>query len=176
MKKALGLLVIVTLFMSVAVVGTAMAGKNGQAGKSNIAHMYLYEKNPSDWSIVEDGAWGKMQYRLECPTFRFVFNGFYLEPNTEYSLIYYADPWPGNNPGAFIDSGISDEGGNITLKGSVDLGMDLPDPDDDNYPNGAKIWLVLSSDYDASAHKMIAWHPTEYLFEYPLITYDDTNA
>jgi hypothetical protein len=51
--------------------------------------------------------------------------------------------------------------------------MDLPHPTDHNYPGGAKIWLVLASDYDGS--KMVAWNPEAYLFEHNLITYDDTD-
>lgn len=65
--------------------------------------------------------------------------------------------------------------------------MNLPDLADANYPpgqdtvpdsgdEGAKIWLVLSSDYDAVNSKMIAWNPTEYLYEYDLMTYDDTDV
>ncbi len=54
--------------------------------------------------------------------------------------------------------------------------MDLPDPKDANYPDGAKIWLVLSEDYDAAEKKMTVWNPAEYLFEYELITYDDTDV
>ena len=49
--------------------------------------------------------------------------------------------------------------------------MDLPDSDDANYPDGAKIWLVLSDDYDGTNTKMTAWNPTEYLFENNLITF-----
>ena len=147
----------------------------GQAGKSNIAHLYLYEKDPSTWEIVGDGAWGKMKYNLAGSTFDFVFNGHSLEPTTGYTLIYYADPWPGNNPGAFIAGGTTNDEGDIHLMGSVDLKMNLPDPGDANYLAGAKIWLILSSDYDAGALKMTAWHPTEYLFEHNLITFDDTD-
>ena len=174
MKKAIGLLVIATVFMSVAIAGTAMAAK-GPHGKSNQANLYLYEKNPSDWSVIDGGAWGKMKHELTGPTFVFDFNGHGLERNTEYSLIYYGDPWPGNHPGALISSGTSNGGGNIHLAGSVDLEMDLPDPADANYylhPKGAKIWLVLSSDYNASTNSMTAWKPTEYLFENNLITYE----
>jgi hypothetical protein len=152
---------------------------NGQAGKSNIAHLYLVEKNPSDWMIVPDGAWGKMKYNLAGPTFDFVFNGHGLEPDTSYTLIYYADPWPGNNPGAYIASGTSDNDGNIHLAGSVDLGTDIPNPSDGNYPLGGKIWLVLSNDYNsgnAQTGPMTGWNPTEYLFEYDLIKYDDTDV
>jgi len=174
--KTIAFLVIAAVVVSTAVVGIAMAAKDEQAGKSNVAHLYLYEKDPSDWSIVEDGAWGKMKYNLAGPTFDFVFNGHELEPNTDYNLIYYADAWPGNNPGAIIASGTSNNGGNINLAGSPDLGMDLPDSDDANYPDGAKIWLVLSDDYDGTNTKMTAWNPTEYLFENNLITYDDTDV
>lgn len=150
----------------------ALEGRNGPAGKSNVAQLYLYEKD-SAWSIVEGGAWGKITYNLSGPEFAFVFNGHGLEANTNYSLIYYADPWPGTPPGALIASGTTNRGGQINLVGSVDLGMDLPDAADGNYPDGAKIWLVLSSDYQAP--KMIKWNPAEYLFENNLITYDDTD-
>ena len=105
-----------------------------------------------------------------------MFNGHGLALNTTYSLIYYADPWPGNNPGTLIASGMSNGVGNIHLGGTVALGIDLPDLADANYPNGAKIWLLLSDDYDADRCRMIAWNPSQYLFEYDLITYDDTEV
>ena len=175
------------------------SGKSGQAGKSNIAHLYLYQKDAEgDWSVVDGGAWGKMKYNLNGSTFDFVFNGHRLEPDTGYSLIYYADPWPGVNggAGALIASGTADEDGNIHLEGPVDLDMDLPHPDDANYESpggdpgtpgeppepfpfgGAKIWLVFSDDYnngDPSTGPMTDWRPEEYLFEAQLITYDDTD-
>lgn len=172
MKRLAILMAVAALFLWAS---PALAGKSGPAGKSNVAHLYLYEKNPSDWSIVDGGAWGKMAYNLAGPTFDYVFNGHGLAPNTEYSLIYYADSWPGNNPGALVASGVSNDGGNIHLSGSPDLNMDLPGAADANYPGGAKIWLVLSSDYDAGLTKMTGWNPAEYLFEYDLITYDDTD-
>lgn len=103
-----------------------------------------------------------------------MFNGHRLQPDTAYSLIYYADPWPGNNPGAVVASGVSSADGNMHLSGSTDLGTDLPDAADAN-DLGAKIWLVLSSDYNASLTKMVGWQPTEYLFEHNLIQYDDTD-
>ena len=154
----------------------AFAGKHGSKGKSNVGHLYLYEKDPADWSIVDGGAWGKMKYNLAGSEFKFVFNGHGLESNTGYSLIYYADPWPGDNPGALIASGTSNDDGDIHLMGNIDLGIDLPDPADANHPDGAKIWLVLSDDYNADETKMVGWDPTEYLFEHNLITFDDTDA
>ena len=161
--------------MACAMAAAVFAGKDGPKGKSNVAHLYLYEKDPSDWSIVDGGAWGKMKYNLSGPEFDFVFNGHELESNTDYSLIYYADPWPGDNPGALIASGTTNDEGNIHLSDSVELGMDLPDSADANYPDGAKIWLVLSSDVDCDAQEMSGWNPTEYLFENELINFKDTD-
>src|SRR5512138_1265911 len=113
-------------------------GKNGVAGKSKTAFLYLYQKDPATWQIVSKGAWGKLQYKTTGPTFNFVFNGKKLAKSTEYCLIYYADfpdrtvQWGGNNPGALIAKGKTNKAGNLSLKGSVDLGMDLPAAQDAN--------------------------------------------
>ncbi len=155
-------------------------GPSGPAGKSKTGHLYLYEKDPSDWSIVLDGAWGKMNYPLQGPTFKFVFNGHDLEAETAYTLIYYPDPWPGTGL-ICLGSATSNGGGNVHIMGSPDTG-DLPIPEDFNNPansnhddciagstciEGAKIWLVLSSDVDcvSTPTAMIGWNPTQYLFE-----------
>jgi hypothetical protein len=169
-------------------------GRIGQAGKSDVAFVELWEKDPETWEIVEDGAWGKLKYDIRGPTFDFHYNGHGLELDTDYSLIYYADPWPGDNPGALIAIGTTNHGGNLHLKGSIDLGMSLPHPDDANYEDpggdpgtpgepqqpfpfgGAKIWLVLSSDYDHVEERMVNWNPGEYLFEHALMTYEDTDG
>ncbi len=167
-------------------------GEDGE-GEGNEGELYLYEKDPDgadnitdnddDWSIVEDGAWGLLKYNLSGDTFDFEFEGEGLDLETEYSLIYYADPWPGDNPGALIDSDDSEDDGTIKLEGSINLDTDLPNPDDENYdhevngqaPPGAKIWLVLTDDYDDTEMEMVNWNPTEYLFEANTITYDDTD-
>ena len=180
MKKALTFLVCFMLVATTAVVmaGKDQPGKTGQAGKSNIAHLSLVEKDPTSWEIVEDGAWGKMTYTFSGPSFDFVFNGHSLEPGSEYTLIYYPDPWPGTGL-ICLGSGVVDEEGNVHIAASVDTG-DLPFETDANYPDGAKIWLVLSGDVycndDNDETKMIGWNPTEYLFEYDLITFDDTDV
>ena len=195
MKKLVFLAVACAVLASLVVAPAVIAaGKSGAAGKeSNVGHLYLYEKDPESWEIVPGGAWGKLKYNLSGDEFEYLFNGHGLDPGVSYSLIYYADPWPGDNPGALIAIGTANRGGNIHLRGSVDLEMSLPHPDDANYEEeggdpgtpgapptpfpfgGAKIWLVLSDDYNAETNAMTAWNPSEYLFEAELMTYTDTN-
>lgn len=175
MKKAL---VIAVCLMFIATAAMAMAGKTAPAGNSNIGHLYLYEKDPATWEIVDDGAWGKMKYNLAGPEFSFVFNGHGLEPGVDYTLIYYPDVEIGNpypREGVIcLGSGVANNGGNVNIAASVDTG-DLPSATDAN--DGAKIWLVLSADVDCDAGQMgPAWNPTDYLFEYNLITFDDTDV
>ncbi|MFC1846535.1 hypothetical protein ACFLYS_00540 [Chloroflexota bacterium] len=85
-----------------------------------------------------------------------------------YSLIYYASSEVGPKdvysdiPSALIAEGTSDREGTIHLKGSINLGMDLPHQYDANYEyfeccakygdgHGAKIWLVPSECYDSTS-------------------------
>lgn len=157
----------------VALVVPVMAGKNGPAGKSNTGHLYLYEKDPDTWEIVDGGAWGKMTYNLSGPRFKFVFNGHDLVPGEDYTLIYYPDPWPGNGLICLGESRANDEG-NVHIRESVDTG-DLPADYDIAPLGGAKIWLVLSDDVDDVNEKMVGWNPTEYLFEFDVITFVDTD-
>jgi hypothetical protein len=115
-----------------------------------------------------------MRYNLSGSTFDFVFNGHSLAIGQDYTLIYYPDPWPGKGL-ICLGSGTVNEDGNVHIKGSVDTG-DLPIDADEN--DGAKIWLVLSSDVDCGElelYEMVAWTLTAYLFEYDLITFDDTD-
>ena len=159
MKKYL-ILVLIVILIGALTVGV-LAGKTGQAGKSNTAHLYLHEKTGvPDWDIVEDGAWGKMKYNLSGPEFDFVFNGHGLEPGEDYTLIYYPDPWPGNGL-ICLGNDTADDEGNVHIADSVDTG-DL---------TCAKIWLVLSNDVNCDV-QMTGWTPAEYLFEYDVITFD----
>jgi len=140
---------------------------------SNALHLYLYEKDAS-WNVVGGGAWGKMDYYPEGTTFKFVFNGHELEPGTNYSLIYYPDPWPGRKLICLGEGIAADNDGNVNVLGDPDTG-DLPAEFDDNYPYGAKFWLVLADDVDCVGKLMTGWHPVEYLFEENLIIFNDTN-
>jgi len=172
MKKVMIFTIVVSLLVSLAAVPIVMAkGDNPANDKPNT--LYLYEKdedgpddisgNDDDWSIVWDGAWGKMSFKLDDTTLDFVFNGHKLEKNTDYTLISYNDPWPGSP--VCLASGTSNGGGNINLAGSVDLGKS----------EGIKIWLVLSSDVDCKSDPtaMTAWNSSEYLLEHNLIPNPD---
>ena len=138
--------------------------------------LVLENKNPSDWSIINDGRYAVLNFIPSGPKFVYDLKGYSLESSTQYSLIYYADPWEGNHPGALIGNGSSDGSGQLSLSGSIDLGMDLPNSADANHPIGAKIWLVPSSDYDTTTKSMTLWNPADYLFETRTIQYDDTDV
>jgi hypothetical protein len=146
-----------------------LKGLKGQAGSSKNAFIELWEKDSETWEINTDGAWGKLKYDLSGSTFNFLFNGHGLEPDTDYTLIYYPDPWPGSGL-ISLGTATANEEGNIHISGSVDTG-DLPTESDEN--DGAKIWLVLSSDIGEG--EMTDWNQSEYLFEYDLIFFDDTD-
>ena len=143
----------------------------GQAMADNTNTVTLENKDAGWNPILGDGIYGTLTYTLINPTFNYVFQGHGLD-NVVYDLIYYADGWPGNNPGALIGSG-TPMGGLLVLAGQVELNMDLPDPADANYPTGAKIWLVPASDYNEGTRSMTAFNPSKYLFDMELITYQD---
>jgi len=178
MKKLLVILPL-TVILLLGTAGTAFADEGegigarcGQAGKSNIGHLYLYEKDPTSWEIVEEPSWGKMKYNLSGDELKFVFNGHELEGEVgqSYSLIYYPDPWPGEGL-IILGEGTVNEEGNVHIMGSIDTG-DLPIPGDEN--DGAKIWLVLSEDLPEGTTPW-DWAPESYLFEYDLLTFSDTG-
>jgi hypothetical protein len=171
MYKKLTMLFALVIVMSLMLSPAFAKGKSDPAGKSNVGHLYLYEKDSETWEIVEGGAWGKMKYNLSGPTFDFVFNGHSLAIGQDYTLIYYPDPWPGEGL-ICLGSGKANKGGNVHIIGSVDTG-DLPNEIDENYPDGAKIWLVLTDDVDCDQAKMVGWDASAYLFEYDLITFEE---
>ena len=143
---------------------------------TDVGVLCLDNKNPSSWVPILDGRLGGLVYNLAGPQFEYSFLAHGLNPGITYSLIYYADPWPGSNPGALITSGMSDGTGGLALSGSVELNMNLPDPADANYSSyRAKIWLVPSNRYNATPRSITGWYPAEFLFELNGITYDDTD-
>jgi len=153
------------------------------------------------WPVLNDKTRsGRLEYSLWGDKFRFSFSGHGLMPATKYTLIYYADPWPGNRGLICLGSGQStpdkakgkgkwkwgQKGGNLEIHGEADIKTSLPVPTDGNYnpvpPNsgavGAKIWLVLSDDVQCeptsqiTTPQMVKWNPVSYLFEYNMIVFE----
>lgn len=154
-------------------------------GISSVGTLVLDNKD-TVWARVTDGKYGTLTYNSEGATFNFSFTGVGLEVSTAYSLIYYANPYPGNNPGALIGVGTSGTDGGLVITGTPNLNMNLPTPPDanmlidhsvapDNYAHkyGAKIWLVPSDCYSGTS--VTVWSPTRFLFETDVITYTDTD-
>lgn len=148
----------------------------------------LDNKNPTTWERISDGISGTLEYNTSGTTFSYSFTAGGLEHSIAYSLIYYANPYPGNNPGCVIGTGTSTPTGALTITGTPNLNMSLPTPPDSNmvtdhsvapdyydHAHGAKVWLVPSSCYDAATKKVTSWSPTRFLFETDLITYTDTD-
>lgn len=129
--------------------------------------------------ITGDGKQGVLTWTGDGPTFNYTLSATGLPATTSYSLIYYADPFPGNNPGALIGTGTTDGSGNLSFAGNPDLGIDLPTAPDTNIAahSGAKIWLIPSANYDASTKSVTPWAPNDnWLFEGNVyINYNDTN-
>lgn len=147
---------------------------NAPGPKGVLATLNMDNKNPTTWEPIADNMQGTLTYNTSGNTFNYSFTGSGLQNGTQYSLIYYADPYPGNYPGKLIDTMTTDGSGAVSKAGNVELGMDLPTSPDTNSP-GAKIWLVPSNRYNSSTNSIIGWNPTEYLFEMNLIQYEDTN-
>lgn len=129
--------------------------------------------------ITGDDKQGVLTWTGDGPTFDYTLSATGLPAATPYSLIYYADPFPGNNPGALIGTGTTDGSGNLSFTGNPDLGIDLPTLPDTNIAahSGAKIWLIPSANYDASTKSVTPWAPNDnWLFEGNVyINYNDTN-
>jgi len=124
-----------------------------------------FMQNKYDAGFETDKTVGILKYDSRAENFNYDFLGVGLNPGTEYDLIYYADGWAGNHPGYAIDFGVSNGDGILTLSGTKDLGINLPELPDENYPYGAKIWLVKSSLYNRVDKKVEAWVPGGWLFD-----------
>ncbi|MFC1615457.1 TasA family protein [Patescibacteria group bacterium] len=146
---------------------------NAPHPENTLATLKLDNKDPQTWDPINDSKVGYLTYNTAGATFDYTFTGQGLVAGTEYSLIYYADGYPGNNPGALIGTMITDGSGNVNASGSTELGMNLPHSSDANYPDGAKIWLVPSTGYAESTNSVTPWAPADYLYEMNLIQYED---
>jgi hypothetical protein len=175
MKAQKLLIYMISVLIIVSIISGTIPGKKPEKPQKikKVERLLLIEKDPLTWEPVKPGSWGRLKYNPSGTELNYIFIGHNLQPQTDYSLIYYPDPWPGYNL-RILGEGTSDSFGDFHLKETVNIG-DLPRSYDNNYPIGAKIWLVLSNDIDKQMNCMVGWHPSEYLFEYQLITFDDTD-
>jgi hypothetical protein len=141
----------------------------------------LIQKNPADWTKIKDGASGDFWVGPFEQKFTFAARG--LEKNTPYTLLSYAEPYPGTGS-KVIGQATSNSKGVLKLKGdfsntgSVMYNIYGPTAAGDYKDTvGAKIWLVKTSDLSVSGGvaSFIAWNPTTYLFETSLIDYPDLD-
>lgn len=146
----------------------------GFTGLAQAATVNLYEKNPTDWTVVADGGVGELTYQESGVKFEYKVTGTGLVSDVNYSLVYYPDPWPGTGLVCLANATTTGEGA-INCEGSTDIGYNLPIDSDANKATGAKLWLVMTSDVDCGGQKMTGWNPSTYLFEDKLITYTKTE-
>ena len=141
--------------------------------------MVLVQKDYTDptWPVINwPDTYVEIKYWEYGPTFDYILKGYGLPATIDYEFIYYADPWP-SDEGCHITDVDSIADGTLYLEGSKELNNHLPVAADDNYPTGAKLWLVLDADWVGAGFtgSMVGWNPADYLFEYDLITYTDTD-
>jgi hypothetical protein len=153
----------------------------------------VVQKIPSDWSIVAGGYSSTLFFNqlmtvqwvpcgaTKCKTYvpvdyvSVVPTGN-VQPNTEYTLIYYGDAtnndvWP---YATCIVSGKSSsvsvkEGGKWVTKGYLSMQGQFKWTDFIGNKKAEKFWVVPTKDLDCANHKFIAWNPLDYLFETKLI-------
>ena len=115
------------------------------------------------WSPVPGNGSGTVTYSYTGGILTASFIGTVPLANTNYSMIYYPDPWPGSGSCVF-GSALSLADRSINIGAGV---CPVPAAGDKNMPAGIKIWLVPSSDY--AGGQLTAWNPSNYLFEYNLL-------
>jgi predicted ribosomally synthesized peptide with SipW-like signal peptide len=152
---------------------TAPAPGTTLSGTQVVATANLVAKNTTTWDPIAGGASAVLTYGVEGETFDYTLVGSGVAAG-DYQLIYYPDPWA--NPKAItrIGSEFTVVGDGIVNKADdVELNMDLPDPADNNYPVGAKVWLVPASSLTGNN---LAWtNLNQFLFDLSLVNYDDTG-
>lgn len=149
-------------------------GPDGQAGRSHVAHLNFSQRDPETGDPVDDGAWGRMMYFWQGPTFDFVFNGHELPAGVEYELTYQPESEGGTSSAVCLGGGIVNEDGDLHIAESVELDGDLPVPEDAS-EEGAMLAVVLSEDVDCESEEMLAFMPEDYLFGNSLVKYIDTD-
>lgn len=165
MKKSISIPMVVLSLMMLSVL--PMVSATMYFG-NEVSTLNLQEKNPSDWSVVQNGAHGIIKFSTVSTPWQIVQQRarvmvYDLEPKTMYQLIYYGnnefnDVWPYATcigvPHRTSTQGFFSTGSSV---------VNFLDMKNDGIAQ--KFWVVKASDVDCQQGKMIAWNPTEYLFE-----------
>lgn len=112
--------------------------------------LLLFAKDPATWSIVKEGASGKLIYREASGDF--TLHALGLSPHAAYLLIRYADAPP---HGEILAKGVSDADGKLEIAGVWH-----------NWTK--KFWLVPAEDVSGKVGgvgTLRAWRPDLCLFE-----------
>lgn len=148
-------------------------GPSGRAGRSHIAHLNFFQRDPDTGERVDDGPWGRMKYVWAGPLFDFVFNAHELEPGDEHTMTYQPEPTP--SPGVIcLGNGVVNDEGDLHIANAIELNGDLPAPFDES-EEGALLVLVLSDDVNCDDGEMNTFIAEDYLFGDALIEYVDTD-
>jgi hypothetical protein len=141
-KNVLHILLSAALLLTLsAIICTAATGKK---------KLLLFAKNPVTWTIVKNGANGKLVYNETTGVFTLRSSG--LIPRSSYVLVRYADAQP---HGDILARGTSDMRGKLELSGVW-------------HKWNNKFWLVAGEDVAGNvgeAGSLLAWRPERYLFE-----------
>jgi hypothetical protein len=109
-----------------------------------------------EWACDAVGASATLSYSPSGPVFDFTVVGTVPNVNTLYVLVYYPDPWPGTGLICLGDPTLSGSAGEISISGTPAIG-DLPIASDENFADGAKLWLVPASMVDCTGKVMANW-------------------
>jgi hypothetical protein len=140
-------------------------------------NLVLIGKDSSDWSYAPENGFGILKYKdaEDNEIGEFGFKGYGLVAGEDYSLISYAEPWPGTGL-VILGSDVADNlhgTGFVQISGSSgslvcnDYDVASPDTPQDYTGTGSKIWLVPTDDLTSGAFN--GWNPNSYLFETELI-------
>ncbi len=156
-------MVSIVAIIFIGVLGTPVFGedlskpssKKSMGKKSTDRHLYLYQKDPTTWLRIKNGAWGKLTFN-EYST-KFVLDARGLVPHMAYALIRATGPRPYAH---VVARGTSDNKGHLYLRGF--------------WPEWTlRFWVVKGDDVigkpgdigPGSLDTFKAWNPKHYLFE-----------
>ena len=149
MQRKFMLVLAVAVALAMVVSPVYAKGNSGQAGKSNVAHLYL---DPYGDDPEEPYAWGKVKYNLTGCTLDFVFNGHELIPGTYYGMY---------SRGVLLGFAMANEFGDVHIKGSYSACAGL----DNGKFNLRYVTVIFNVDDESTQVAKGSFVNTQYRFE-----------